>query len=86
LAIKIKAAMLLNELWINPTILPAHYSEKEKSTSQKAVQFIALHLDENNNEHVNEENEKCFYTVWKNLKNFHTPNNSMSLCDFYCSL
>jgi hypothetical protein len=87
-AMKIKAAMLLKELWIDPSILPSQYDSKLKDTSQRAVQFIVLHLDESNNDHVNETNEKCFYTVWKNLKEIlrKSPNHSMLLCDFYCSL
>jgi Reverse transcriptase (RNA-dependent DNA polymerase)/gag-polypeptide of LTR copia-type len=83
---KIRAAMLLNQLWIDPTTLPANYNEKQKEKSKKAVQFIVMFLDESNNVHVTADNEECFYTVWKNLKDFHKPNTSMILCDFYCSL
>jgi hypothetical protein len=83
---KMRAAMKLNHLWIEPTITPAEYSEAQKTTSKNAVQFIVMNLDQTNSVHVTQDNEDCFYTVWRALKNFHTPNTSMTLCDFYASL
>jgi gag-polypeptide of LTR copia-type len=83
---KIRAALILNQLWIEPTILPNSYTENQKATSKRAVQFIVMYLDANNNVHVTQENENCFYTVWNNLKVFHKPNTSMTLCDFFCSI
>jgi hypothetical protein len=83
---KMRAAMKLNHLWIEPTITPDTYSETQKATSKNAVQFIVMNLDQSNSVHVTQENENCFHTVWHALKNFHTPNTSMTLCDFYASL
>jgi Reverse transcriptase (RNA-dependent DNA polymerase)/Integrase core domain/gag-polypeptide of LTR copia-type len=83
---KIRAALLLSQLWIDPLILPTDYNNTQKAKSKKAVQFIVMYLDACNNVHVTSENEDCFHTVWKKLKDFHKPNTSMTLCDFYCSL
>lgn len=83
---KMRAAMSLNRLWIDPKIEPSEYTAAQKVKSIKAVQFIVMHLNPSNNVHVTTENEECFHTVWKTLKDFHKPNTPMALCDFYCSL
>lgn len=83
---KIRAALKLHHLWIDPSILPSTYDENQNQISKKAVQFIIMYLDASNNVHITPENEECFFTVWNNLKNFHKPNTSMALCEFYCSI
>lgn len=68
---KIKAAMILGNYWIDPSIKPEAYTIKQKETSKDAVQFMVMNLDASSNVHVTPNNEHCFYTVGHTLENFH---------------
>jgi hypothetical protein len=84
---KIRAALEINGIWIDPKKTPQQYSDDERdNVSPQAVRYISLYIESTNNVHINDKNRHCFHTVWHMLGNFYRPNTSMAMCDFFTSI
>lgn len=83
---KMKYALLLHQLWINPTLKPADLNATDKMKNEKAVLFMACYLDEKNAPLINESNDKCFISAWEAIEKFHQPKTATVLADIYGKL
>jgi transposase InsO family protein len=78
---KMKYALTMSNLWLNPSLDVGTLTEQQKVINAKACLFMALHLDEQNSAFVNEKNETDFISAWNSIKSFHQPNNAVVLTD-----
>lgn len=83
---KIRAAMKLMRIWIDPTKSIDQLSPEEREINEKAAQYVLTNIDENNMNQITTENEHCFITIWNLLRQFHEPRTATTLIDFYCSI
>jgi hypothetical protein len=81
-----KAAMELQDLWLDPTKNASTLSEQEKLMDKRAAQYILTFLDPNNMSQITKINESSFITIWNLLREFHEPQTASTLIDFYASL
>ena len=80
---KMKYALKLNKLWVEPTQLPRELREEDVTRNEKAVLFMACYLDDQNASLINESNEKCFISAWNNIQKFHQPRSATVLTDIH---
>ena len=80
---KMKYALMLNKLWVDPTEHPAQLSIENKDKNSRAVLFMACYLDDQNASFINDSNEKCFITSWNSIKKFHQPRSATVLTDIH---
>jgi hypothetical protein len=83
---KMKYALQLNNLWINPSTPTNELSEGDKEKSRKAVLFMGCYLDEQNAPFINEKNGQCFSTAWNAIEKFHRPRTSTVLADIHTQI
>jgi hypothetical protein len=81
-----KAAMELQEHWLDPTKNASTLSEQEKLMDKRAAQYILTFIDPNNMSQITKINENSFITIWNLLREFHEPQTASTLIDFYASL
>lgn len=81
-----RAALKMMNLWVDPSKSPTNLDENEKVINEKAAQFILTNIDRNNMALITSENEQCFITIWKLLKEFHAPQTAATLIDFYSAI
>jgi hypothetical protein len=80
---KMKYALKLNKLWVEPTTKPEDLRGNDLIINERAVLFMACYLDDQNAAFINEKNEKCFITVWNSIKKFHQPRSATVLTDIH---
>lgn len=80
---KMRYALQLNNLWVDPTLSPTTLTGDDEYNNKKAALFMAIHLDDQNSGLVNEQNDKCFITAWNDIKRFHQPRSATTLSDIY---
>lgn len=80
---KMKYALKLNKLWVEPTLLPSALQGEEINKNEKAVLFMACYLDDQNSSLINDSNEKCFISAWNNIRKFHEPRSATVLTDIH---
>lgn len=80
---KMKYALMLNNLWVDPNVLPGSLQGPDVKKNQQAVLFMACYLDEQNAAFINGKNEKCFITAWNAIKKFHQPRSATVLTDIH---
>lgn len=83
---KLRYALMLHQLWVDPTKDPATLEADDKAKSSKAVLFLACYLDNQNAVLVNESNDTCFITAWNQIKRFHQPQAATIITDIYSSI
>ena len=83
---KMKSALKLHDLWVDPNSNPDELSETDKSKNEKAALYMSIHLDEHNAAFVNDTNDKCFISVWNAIKRFHQPRTATVLTDIYSQI
>lgn len=80
---KMKYALMLNKLWVDPTENPAQLSIENKDKNSRAILFMACYLDDQNASFINDSNEKCFISAWNAIKKFHQPRSATVLTDIH---
>lgn len=80
---KMRCALKLYKIWVEPTQTPAELQGEDVAKNEKAFSFMASYLDAQNSAFFNTTDEKCFITAWNNIKNFHQPRSSTELVDIH---
>lgn len=80
---KMKYALQLHQLWVDPETIPNQLSRDDKKKNEKAILFMACYLDDQNASFVNHTNEKCFISAWNSIKRFHQPRSATVLTEIH---
>lgn len=80
---KMKNALKLNDLWIDPSRNPNTLNEAEKQTNERAALYMACFLDDKHSSFINDSNEKCFISAWNSIARFKEPRTSTILADIH---
>ena len=80
---KMKYALKLNRLWVDPNQNPNQLQGEELIKNERAVLFMACYLDDQNSSFINDTNEKCFISAWNTIKKFHQPRSATVLTDIH---
>lgn len=83
---KMKYALLLSKLWVDPTLDPTTLTGTNAYNNKEAVLFMACYLDTSNSSFINETNETCFITAWNDIKKFHQPRSATELADIHSAI
>lgn len=80
---KMKIALKLNNLWLEPTTNPATLNESATIKNERAALYLGSYLDEKHSSFINDSNEKCFITIWNDIAKFKEPRTSVVLTDIH---
>lgn len=80
-SMKVRSALKLHDLWVDPTKPPSSLEGDDIIRNQQALLFIICYLDEQNMSFINANNDKCFISVWNEIKKFHQPRTATVLTD-----
>lgn len=83
---KIRYALKLNHLWVDPNKKIADLTTEEAKRNSTASLYLAIHLDDKNSAFVNDSNEKNFIEVWNTIKKFHEPKTGAVMSDIYSKI
>lgn len=81
---KMRYALMLHQLWVDPSKDTATLTADETTINKKAVLFLACYLDDQNSALVNQSNDNCFISAWNAIKKFHRPRTVLT--DIYSSI
>lgn len=83
---KMKCALKLNKMWLDPKKDPATLSQEELQKNEDALLYMAVYLDDQNAHFITQKNETCFITVWNMIEKFHQPRSAIILTEIYSTL
>ena len=83
---KMKNALKLNQIWVDPSRDPAALNPADKTKNERAALYMSCFLDEKHSSFINDNNEKCFISAWNAIAKFKEPRTSTVLVDIHSKI